>query len=199
MAIEKSKMYGEQSLSPITRLIFGNVYEPEQVKGQGAFKYRITAALRPTGALFQGLKNQMDRLVKINFGDDTSDLELPLVPCSELKAFKTRPEYEGLWVLKATANPEFPPKIYDASGLLNINPGLIYRGCYVRMSVNPFAYDNMSKGVSFGLQGISFVKDGPRIGAGIDPQQQFATTPVSQDELEWSIQGSDVDSEDVPF
>lgn len=194
MAINKKTMYGQQSVSPVARLIFGDVYNTTQVKNKGDYKYRVTAVVKPSGDLFENLKTQVDKLIQQNFpGEDPSELHLPIKPCSAMKAFKTRPEYEGLYVINASANDEHPPKIVGVDGLAHAEPGLIYCGCYCRFSLNPYAFDNMTKGISFGLQGISFIKAGKRIGAGIDPVEQFASVQVSPEELAWGVEGAEDD------
>lgn len=200
--IQKQNRYGEQSLTPVIRMIFGNLYTPEQVKGQGAFKFRMTAVMKPQGNLFENLLAQAERLRSINFSAEVAagdKIEFPLAECSKMKAFRERPEYAGLWVIKASANVEYPPKITGQDGLDNMTPGYIYPGCYLRASIQPYAFDNMSKGVSFGLVGVQFIKDGKRIGGGIDPTEQFAAVQPPQEELDYSLGETADEGDDAPF
>ena len=55
------------------------------------------------------------------------------------------------------------------------DPSIFYAGAKVRASVTAFAYDRLgNKGVSFGLNSVQWVGDGPRLDGG-DPQKDFDT------------------------
>ena len=60
-----------------------------------------------------------------------------------------------------------------------------YPGCYARASVTAYAYDNVSKGVAFGLSNLMFVKDGERLDSRTDPTEDFGEAPLgdSADDL----------------
>ena len=64
-----------------------------------------------------------------------------------------------------------------------IDEEALYPGCRVRASVDCYAYDNESKGVSFGLYNVMKVGEGQRLGGGrTDPKDDFAkyaTAPAS--------------------
>jgi Protein of unknown function (DUF2815) len=54
------------------------------------------------------------------------------------------------------------------------SPDLIYPGCYVYALVAPFFYQNSKNhGVSFGLRGIQFVRDGERLDDAVDVSEYF--------------------------
>ena len=55
------------------------------------------------------------------------------------------------------------------------DPSIFYAGARVRANVTAFAYDRLgNKGVSFGLNSIQWIGDGPRLDGG-DPQNDFDT------------------------
>ena len=49
----------------------------------------------------------------------------------------------------------------------------LYAGCYVRLSVSPYAFDNKMKGIGIGLNNVMFVKDGPPLAGGVNPAEDF--------------------------
>ena len=53
----------------------------------------------------------------------------------------------------------------------------IVSGDYVRVSINAFAYDNKSKGVSFGLNGVQLVRKGEPLGSSFSVQNVFQDIP----------------------
>lgn len=53
-------------------------------------------------------------------------------------------------------------------------PSLIYSGCYCLANVVAFAYNQKSKGVSFGLQSVMKVKDGEPLASGFDAANDFS-------------------------
>ncbi len=61
--------------------------------------------------------------------------------------------------------PDAKTPIEDAEAL--------YAGCYVRLSVSPYAFDNKMKGVGIGLNNVMFVRDGERLAGGVNPAEDF--------------------------
>lgn len=49
----------------------------------------------------------------------------------------------------------------------------LYAGCYVRLSISPYAFDNKMKGIGIGLNNVMFVRDGERLAGGMDPAEDF--------------------------
>jgi hypothetical protein len=63
-------------------------------------------------------------------------------------------------------------------------PGAPYGGCYVNAIVEPFAYDNVNKGVSSGLVLVQFAKDGKAFGGGASKADADALPALEFDEDE---------------
>jgi hypothetical protein len=57
----------------------------------------------------------------------------------------------------------------------------LYAGCYVRLSVSPYAFDNKMKGVGIGLNNVMFVKDGPPLAGGVDAAEDFGEFESNSD------------------
>ena len=98
---------------------------------------------------------------------------------------KTYDGYEGHMALRAKA--EKRPTVIDRDKApLQAADGRPYAGCYVNAFVEFFGYNNSGKGVSAGLGGVQFVKDGDAFGGG---------TRVSEDDFD--DLGDGADAEDV--
>lgn len=57
-----------------------------------------------------------------------------------------------------------------------VEPSVFYAGCYVNAHIEAWAYDNASKGISFDIRALQFVKDGERLdgrGKPSDPDVVF--------------------------
>lgn len=82
----------------------------------------------------------------IHDGDDEQSLE-------------DHPEYEGHWYMSVSSKTK--PGIVDRDLNPIMDQSEVYSGCYVRVSINAFAYSvSGSKGVSFGLNHIQKLADG---------------------------------------
>lgn len=108
-----------------------------------------------------------------------------------------KPETEGMWVIKASENPDRPPKCRDQRGtLLDADEiaKLFYPGCVINILIRPWAQDNdFGKKINANLIGVQFVKKGERIGeAAIDDDGAWDELDVEDNDL-----GSLDDDEDL--
>lgn len=76
------------------------------------------------------------------------------------------PEYEGHWIVKAS-NGKRPTIINKDKTPLTEDDEVLYAGCYVNGSIEPWAQNNtFGKRVNANLLGVQFAKDGEPFGAG---------------------------------
>jgi Protein of unknown function (DUF2815). len=78
-------------------------------------------------------------------------------------------EAEGMWVIKASENPENQPAVRNAKGALITDAAainkLIYPGCYVNILIRPWGQDNKhGKKVNANLVGVQYAGEGERFG-----------------------------------
>jgi len=67
------------------------------------------------------------------------------------------------------------PDILAADGVSRItDTSMIYSGCFARAIINAFDYSNKSKGVSFGLNHIQKIADGPSLGNRVRSEGAFS-------------------------
>ncbi len=84
-------------------------------------------------------------------GDEEGDLE-------------KNPEYEGHMFMSITNKTK--PGLVDANMEPIIDASELYSGCYVRVSMNAFAFNvSGNKGVSFGLNHVQKISDGEPLGS----------------------------------
>lgn len=86
----------------------------------------------------------------------------------------------GDGVIFVTATTTRRPAIVDRSLTPITSEESVYAGCYARAMVSAFAYDwnNMNRGVSFGLHSVQFLRDGePLAGGGGNPEEDYDDLP----------------------
>lgn len=108
-----------------------------------------------------------------------------------------KPETEGMWIIKASENPDRAPKVRDQRTKVMTPAEIaktIYPGCVINILIRPWAQDNeYGKKVNANLVAVQFVKDGTRIGeAAIDDDDAWDVLEVENVDL-----GSLDDDEDL--
>lgn len=100
-----------------------------------------------------------------------------------------RPEWEGHWILNASANEQYRPRI--------VGPDLreltkdevrekVYAGSWVRVSMNHYAWGpNVGgSGVSLGLRNVQKVRDDEPFGSASRPEDDFEAFDATDDGFE---------------
>lgn len=99
----------------------------------------------------------------------------------------TEKDYDGYdaSVIYCSASSKIKPGVVDAKMQPIIEQNDFYGGCYAHATLTVFAYDNVTKGVGFGLRNIQKVRDGEPFGGGSSkveddfaPIEAPASTPV---------------------
>jgi len=89
------------------------------------------------------------------------------------------PNFKGkIW---ADAKTQYAPGLVDQNKQEIINQNEFYAGCYARAVVTCYTYDfKGKKGVSFGLTAIQKVRDGEKLGGGVDAATFFDTIETEE-------------------
>lgn len=92
-------------------------------------------------------------------------------------------ECKGCWVF--TASNKNPVQMVDAGMNPIVQKGELYSGCYARVCVSVFAYNNAGKrGIGFGLEAVQKLRDGDPLGGGVSVADAFGqgvpAQPVQQ-------------------
>ena len=75
------------------------------------------------------------------------------------------PEYAGHYIIRAGSKSR--PVVVDQNRQELLDKEAVYGGCWCKVNINPYAYSGTeNKGVTFGLNGVQFWKDGERFGSG---------------------------------
>ena len=91
--------------------------------------------------------------------------------------------YGGHYFINAKNTTDAGPALWDQKGQLSreFDKGKIVSGDYVLCALNTYAYDNKSKGVGFGLQGVQLVRKGESLGNSFDASKVFGEIPTAVD------------------
>ncbi|MGV8846404.1 DUF2815 family protein [Tessaracoccus sp.] len=116
-------------------------------------------------ALKNGEKTVFKGKIPANWGDTIHDGD-------EDADLERNPEYAGCWYLSVSAKTR--PGVVDQALNPITDTTEMYSGCYVRASLNAFAYSQSgNKGVSFGLNNIQKMADGEPLGGRSRAEDDF--------------------------
>lgn len=76
-----------------------------------------------------------------------------------------QPECKGHYIVRVKAYEDNPPKIIDGMKNEILDDKEVKSGDYMKISMNAWAFDNQSKGVSFFINGGQFIRAGEALGS----------------------------------
>lgn len=171
------------------RCAFVHVMAPhkrKQKEGEDVIepKYEIVMLVPKDGADIKPFRKAVNAMGREFFKDRWDNevfrkrIRTPIVDGDEvnegLEAEGKEP-YDGHadhWVVRCSSKSQ--PFVVDEDVRQISDAKKIYSGCWVRVNINAYAYDNKSKGIAFGLNMVQFVKDDtPFGGARRDPKEVF--------------------------
>ena len=186
-------------VSPPFRISFPNLFTPSAMKNedgtQGALKYSVTAIWEPSKFSEADKKKWRLILAELNkFAVQSFTKpwkELPLNIKRGLRDGEEKESMEGYGAGKKFANltSNLRPQIImygsnDPIGPEHGNGDKIYPGCWMRGSVNVYAYSNKGKGIAMGLNNLQWMKDGPRLDSRTNAAADFEDDEVDSEWLE---------------
>lgn len=186
-----SKKKGFTEVTPVGVLSFPSLFEKKNFN-QGEPKYMANLIIKKTddgveewvkevrthaieciNAMFPD-KTPNNLLMALKDGDTWKDEE------GELKKSKYA-EYEGCWIVTASSKTNRPgifTKNADGDTVGLDDQEAIYAGCLGMLSFRMFAFDNVKKGISFGLRGFCKTDDGEPLGEATNIKEDFG--PVAK-------------------
>lgn len=154
------------------RLSYANIFEPKAFEGQDP-KYSVSLIIskddtETLDVIDKAIKNAMEQGKEKWGGKVPKGLKLPLRDGDvEREDDET---YQNCFFINASSKnaPGVVGLERDrATGkAIPLGSDEVYSGCYANVSVNFFPYNNVSKGVTAGLNNIQKCKDGERLGGG---------------------------------
>jgi hypothetical protein len=192
---------GTRLLTPKFRVSFPQVFEKSSYNN-GALRYSLTGLFFPKQfteadtAKWAAIKAKLAEVCQEFFKKpykvmkDDRTFKIPFHRGSE----KT---YQGYgdpdMVFFSMANSKRRPEILDVNGnrITSENSEEFYAGCWARASVNPYAFDNIGKGLAIGLGNIKKIGDDESFEGFTSAEDDFGAEP------EENFSGDDDDMSDV--
>ena len=175
-------------LNSPARISYAKIFKPERndLSGKDEYSCMILIPKSDTQTV-TAVKQAIKLAIKGKFGDkQPNGLRIPLrdgdkdgvggVPSG---AQAGQAPYGDHYFLNCKNTQRF--KIVDQKRREFLDENGIVSGDYVRVSINAFAYDNKSKGVSFGLNGVQLVRKGEPLGSSFSVQNVFQDIPEQED------------------
>lgn len=161
------------------RFSYINIFEPKQSKFGGDPKYSMVILIPKTDiATKQAIDKAIQETINENaqkvFGGATVGLHLPMHDGDGVMPDKGTPypdECKGHWVLNCSS--KMKPEVVDENLQPVMSQSQVYSGCYGRVSLRFFAYNQGKRGVSAGLGNVQKLRDGDPLGGGTTAAQDF--------------------------
>ena len=169
------------------RFSYVNIFEPRAING-GEEKYSITILIPKTDVdTYQRIMAEINKTLQEHVSDVFKGVmpanpSLPLYDGDGLRP-SGEPfgvECKGCWVMSAKSNNA--PEIVDATCQPIISKNECYSGCYGRVSLRFYAYNqNGNKGIGCGLGNVQKLEDGQPLDGRTTASEDFGSfTPQSQ-------------------
>ncbi|MBD5456336.1 MAG: DUF2815 family protein [Lachnospiraceae bacterium] len=161
------------------RASYVNIFQPRVPENGGDPKYSVTLLIPKTdtvtlNSIFAEIEKAKQEGVQKFNGNIPPMCKIPIYdgdgyrPSGE--AFGE--ECRGHMVMTASAKNQ--PVVVDLSMQNIINPADVYSGCYIRASINFFAYNsNGNKGIGCGLNAVQKIEDGEPLTMRVSAEEAF--------------------------
>lgn len=163
----------------IVRLSFAHVWEPASINGSNP-KYSASLIIDKSDTkTIADINAAVDAAIKAGvakFGGKIPNKGALKLPLRDGDVERDDEAYKGAYFVNA--NSTTAPQIVDRSVHPILDRGEVYSGCYVRASLNFYAFNtNGNKGIACGLGNIQKVKDGESLGGRTSAADDFASDP----------------------
>lgn len=168
------------------RLSYVNVFTPQTPQGGGDPVYSVTILIPKTDvatkqAIDSAIQQTANEALATTFGGYMPpNINSAVHDGDGARPTDGRPygdECKGCWVISAKSRTR--PEVVDANVQPIISPTDVYSGCYGRVSLNFYAYNNKRMGVGIGLGNVQKLRDGDPLGGGTTAKQDFGA-PIPQ-------------------
>lgn len=168
----------QQITTTDVRLSYVTVFEPKPTP-QGVEKYSVTCLLPKSDKEgYQALMSAIGDEIAENKDTRLKGVAKPKLPIHDGDGVSPTgveygPECKGHWVFTASANADYPPTLVDQRVQPIMDRAQLYSGCWGRVALSIYAYNNQSKGIGFGLNGIQKVRDDEPLGYSFNANTAF--------------------------
>lgn len=183
-----------QFTTSLVRLSYVSVFQPRETP-QGIKKYSVTCLLpKSDKAGYDALMKAISEEYQANKDTILKGIAKPKIPVHDGDGTTSTgaefgPECKGHWVFTASANEDYPPSVVDQRVQPIMNRTDMYSGCWGHVAISIYAYNNQSKGIGFGLNGVQKVKDDEALGFSFDANEAFSAVEGFSDDLPFTKTG----------
>lgn len=179
------------------RLSFCHVWQPQTPQNGGEPKYSVTILIPKSDAVtINALYTEMEQAKQIGVNNVWGGTMPPIVKIPLYDGDGVRPsgepfgpECKGHMVI--TASSKAQPQVVDLNVQPILNQAEVYSGCYGRVSLNFFAYNQAgNRGIGCGLNCIQKVADGEPLSGGVSAQEAFGGSNAYTDAAQAQIMGA---------
>lgn len=159
--------------TPIGRVSFPDVFEPSQVMGQGANKFRLTLLVEPDAEGLDEFRDLIEKEIQKKWPDGLpKNFHHPELDGDSMDREETR----GKVVFRFTAKEDQRPQVLDRNlNAIAKSDNEFYAGCYARVSTSIYGWNFSGKsGVSLALDAVQKVRDGDPLVGRQDPTKVFS-------------------------
>lgn len=182
------------------RASFVHIFQPRQ-QDDGDPKYSITLLIPKTdvntlNAIYGEIeKAKQEGAQKVFGGSIPPGCRIPIYDGDGVRPTSGEPfgeECKGHMVI--TASAKLQPSIVGLDMQPVINPSEIYSGCYIRVNINFFAYNQRgNKGVGCGLNAVQKIEDGEPLTTRVSAEEAFGGSNA------YATTGYQAPAQGVPF
>ena len=169
------------------RFSYVSVFEPRANQNGGDPKYQITVLLPKSdtatkAAIDREIQAELQNGVATKFGGQMP--AMPAIPVHDGDGVRPNgepfgEECRGCWVF--TASSKQKPEVVDENCQPVLSATSVYSGCYGRVSIRFFAYNQAGKkGIGCGLGNVQKLRDGEPLGGGTTAAQDFGAAQSVQ-------------------
>lgn len=164
------------------RFSYVNIFEPVASKFNPDKKEYSIVLLIPKqdavtkAAIDRAIQETIAESADKTFSGYTSNLTMPIHDGDGLMPQKGVPypaECRGHWVMTAKSSAKSKPEVVDENRQPILSATQVYSGCYGRVSLRFYAYNNGSRGIGCGLGNVQKLRDGEPLGGGTSAAEDF--------------------------
>jgi len=184
--------------SPVGRVSFPKVFKPEGYQGSEP-KYSMMLVFDPSKftandkKLWKAMESLADEVSMDKFKKTIKQLPNNFKKPIRDGAEKADLQGFGDGKMFFTASSMMKPGLVGLDLCPILEEDEFYPGCYARITLTAYAYENVGKGVAFGLQNIQKVADGERLDSRTNADKDFADAPDVDFQPPADPSGSDFD------
>ena len=180
----KASRKGTKVVTGEVRLSYAHIWEPSAIEGNEP-KYSVSVIVSKNDKeTLRAIKEAVEEAKEAGKGKWNGKIP-PVLKTPLRDGDVERPDdeaYAGCYFFNASSKNK--PGIVDENVQPILDQSEVYSGCYVRVSVNFYAYNaNGNKGVAAGLGNIQKIKDGDSLGGATRAEDDFEAVEHEEDFL----------------